>query len=184
MTKILHVLFDLKSLVSTKIAIWQIFRFFDKTFDPFNQYQIPFCLGKFDLELFLPEEYPMAPPKVRGIINLRGAAIPVLDLGLCFGDAQTLANPRTCIVMLEVHGSGGTGLVGIIVDAVSEVLEIPAEQIEPAPSLQGRLSPEFVVGIGKLSDRFVLLLDIEHMLGSDDWPALFASNINTDGLQA
>lgn len=127
---------------------------------------------------------PMAPPKVRGIINLRGAAIPVLDLRLCFGGAQTLANPRTCIVMLEVHGSGGTGLVGIIVDAVSEVLEIPAEQIEPAPSLQGRLSPEFVVGIGKLSDRFVLLLDIEYMLGSDDWPALFASNINTDGLQA
>ncbi|WP_210644134.1 MULTISPECIES: chemotaxis protein CheW [unclassified Pseudomonas] len=126
---------------------------------------------------------PMAPPKVRGITNLRGAAIPVLDLGLCFGGAQTLENPRTCIVMLEVHGSGGAGLVGIIVDAVSEVLEIPAEQIEPAPALQGRLSPAFVVGIGKLSDRFVLLLDIEHMLSSEDWSTLLPSNIDADGLR-
>lgn len=126
---------------------------------------------------------PMAPPKVRGITNLRGAAIPVLDLGLCFGGTQTLANPRTCIVMLEVHGSGGAGLVGIVVDAVSEVLEIPAEQIEPAPALQGRLSPAFVVGIGKLSDRFVLLLDIEHMLSSEDWSTLLPSKIDADGLR-
>ncbi|WP_413795334.1 MULTISPECIES: chemotaxis protein CheW [unclassified Pseudomonas] len=127
---------------------------------------------------------PMAPPKVRGITNLRGAAIPVLDLGLCFGGAQTLENPRTCIVMLEIHGSSGVGLVGIIVDAVSEVLEIPTEQIEPAPALQGRLSPEFVVGVGKLSDRFVLLLDIEHLLSRNDWSALLASSIDEGGLKA
>ncbi|NUT85197.1 purine-binding chemotaxis protein CheW [Pseudomonas corrugata] len=126
---------------------------------------------------------PMAPPTVRGITNLRGAAIPVLDLGLCFGGAPTLENPRTCIVMLEVRGSGVAGLVGIIVDAVSEVLEIPAEQIEPAPALQGRLSPAFVVGIGKLSDHFVLLLDIEHLLNSDDWTALDHSDIDAGELK-
>lgn len=125
---------------------------------------------------------PMAPPSVRGITNLRGAAIPVLDLGLCFGGSQTQESPRTCIVMLEVHGLGGAGLVGIIVDAVSEVLEIPSEQIEPAPALQGRLSPTFVIGIGKLNDRFVVLLDIEQMLSSDEWTGLLPLNIHANGL--
>ncbi|WP_053143856.1 chemotaxis protein CheW [Pseudomonas sp. P97.38] len=126
---------------------------------------------------------PMAPSKVRGITNLRGAAIPVLDLGVCFGGVRTLENPRTCIVMLEVHN--GAGLVGIIVDAVSEVLEIPSEQIEPPPTLQRRVSPEFVVGVGKLGEHFVLLLDIEHMLSSEDWSALLpASRFNADGLES
>lgn len=125
---------------------------------------------------------PLAPPSIRGITNLRGAAIPVLDLGMCFGGSQTQESPRTCIVMLEVHGGSGVGLVGIIVDAVSEVLEIPPEQIEPAPVLQGRLSPTFVQGIGKLNDRFVLLLDIEQMLATDEWAALLPMDIHENGL--
>lgn len=125
---------------------------------------------------------PMAPPSIRGVTSLRGAAIPVLDLGLCFGSGLTRQSSRTCIVMLEVRGVGGAGLVGVIVDAVSEVLEIPPEHIEPAPMLQGRLSPTFMVGIGKLNDRFVLLLDIEQMLGTDDWSALLPPDIHGQGL--
>lgn len=123
---------------------------------------------------------PMAPPKVRGITTCAERPFLCWTSG-CVSGAPRPWKTHTCIVMLEVHGSGGAGLVGIIVDAVSEVLEIPAEQIEPAPALQGRLSPAFVVGVGKLSDRFVLLLDIEHMLSSEDWSALLPSNVNADG---
>ncbi|QZI68426.1 chemotaxis protein CheW [Pseudomonas protegens] len=117
---------------------------------------------------------PLAPPCIRGVTNLRGAAIPVLDLGLRFGGSATLETPRTCIIMLEVAGATETGLVGIIVDAVSEVLEIPPQQIEPAPSLHGRLSPAFMLGIGKVNGGFVLLLDIAQILTADDLSTLAA----------
>ena len=125
---------------------------------------------------------PLAPPSIRGVTNLRGAAIPVLDLGLRFGGALTQQTPRTCIVMLETRGAGSSGLVGIIVDAVSEVLEIALDQIEPAPALNGRLSPAFVLGIGKLSGGFVLLLDIEQILNADDGSALQSPGVRAQGL--
>ncbi|NWB85215.1 MULTISPECIES: chemotaxis protein CheW [Pseudomonas] len=125
---------------------------------------------------------PLAPPSIRGVTNLRGAAIPVLDLGLRFGGGLTQQSARTCIVMLETRGADGSGLVGIIVDAVSEVLEIARDQIEPAPALNGRLSPAFILGIGKLNGGFVLLLDIEQILGADDWSALQSQSALTQGL--
>ncbi|MGY2199400.1 chemotaxis protein CheW [Pseudomonas gingeri] len=124
---------------------------------------------------------PMAPPSIRGVTNLRGAAIAVLDLGVYFGGALTQQSPRSCIVMLETRGTSA-GLLGIIVDAVSEVLEIPREQIEPAPDLNGRLNQAFVSGIGKLDGGFVLLLDIEKILAADDWLASQPQLALTQGL--
>ncbi|NWB31347.1 chemotaxis protein CheW [Pseudomonas gingeri] len=124
---------------------------------------------------------PLAPPSIRGVTNLRGAAIAVLDLGVFFGGTPTQQSPRSCIVMLETRGASA-GLMGIIVDAVSEVLEIPLDRIEPAPDLNGRLNQTFVLGIGKLDGGFVLLLDIERLLGADDGLVLQSPVALTQGL--
>jgi purine-binding chemotaxis protein CheW len=111
---------------------------------------------------------PMMPGFIRGVINLRGAVVPVIDLGARFGRAETQVTRRTCIVIVEVPNEEGRQDIGVVVDSVSEVLEIPAAEIEPAPTFGTRIRSDFIAGMGKVNGRFVILLDVGRVLSVDE----------------
>lgn len=115
---------------------------------------------------------PLLPPSIRGVINLRGAAVPVLDLGVRFRGERTVQTPRTCFVIIEVEANAQHKPVGIIVDAVSEVLEIADQDIEPSLNFGTDVRADFLLGIGKLESGFVLLLDIGRVLSLEQVDAL------------
>ncbi|MBI4693179.1 MAG: purine-binding chemotaxis protein CheW [Gammaproteobacteria bacterium] len=115
---------------------------------------------------------PMMPECVRGVINLRGRVVPVIDLSLRFGRDTTLPGRRTCIVIAEIDGEGGAQDVGVIVDAVNQVIEIPRGDIEPAPSFGAKLRGDFLAGMGKLDGQFVAILNIGNVLSVDEISAL------------
>jgi purine-binding chemotaxis protein CheW len=110
---------------------------------------------------------PMMPECIRGVINLRGAVVPVVDLAVLFWRQNSKASRRTCIVIIEGAGDGGSQDIGIVVDAVNEVLEIRDEDIEPPPALGNRLKTDFVSGMGKVNDRFVIIFDVDNTLSFD-----------------
>jgi len=107
---------------------------------------------------------PRTPDYVRGVINLRGKVIPVIDLRVKFGFDAKEDTARTCIIVVQVKHDGQTITMGIIVDEVSEVLEIAASQIEPPPAFGESVSVDFVMGMGKVGQRVVMLLDIGRVL--------------------
>jgi purine-binding chemotaxis protein CheW len=115
---------------------------------------------------------PMMPECVRGVINLRGAVVPVMDLSARFGRAPTGITKRTCIVIVEVHAEDEDQVVGVMVDAVNAVLEIPASEIEPAPSFGAKIRTDFIEGMGKVNGKFVILLNVHNVLSSDEIGAL------------
>lgn len=119
---------------------------------------------------------PLMPPYVRGVINLRGAVVPVLDLSARFGRQPTEATRRTCIVIVELVHAGRREDIGVIVDAVNEVLEIPASDIEPAPTFGMCVRSEFIRGMGKVAGKLVIILDTDHVLS--------AAEIDTIGARA
>jgi purine-binding chemotaxis protein CheW len=117
-------------------------------------------------------EIPMMPPFIRGVINLRGAVVPVIDLSCRFGNAVTEIGKRTCIVIVEVlEGTGADEFrhdLGIMVDAVSEVIEIPAGEIEPPPSFGAKIRADFIHGMGKVAGKFVIILNIIKVLSVEE----------------
>ena len=114
-------------------------------------------------------EVPMMPDLVRGVINLRGAVVPVVDLAVRFGRAPTEVARRTCIVIIEIESQPEqTQVIGVIVDAVTEVLDIPPQDIEPPPSFGARIRSDFIEGMGKVGGKFVILLDMGHALSIDE----------------
>lgn len=117
---------------------------------------------------------PMMPAFVRGVINLRGAVVPVMDLAARFARPSSPTTRRTCIVIVEIDGVDGRQDVGVIVDAVNEVIEIPASDIEPAPSFGARIRPDFIEGMGKVGGKFVVLLAANHVLSVDELAAAIA----------
>jgi purine-binding chemotaxis protein CheW len=117
-------------------------------------------------------EIPMMPKFIRGVINLRGAVVPVVDLSARFGGEQTEVGKRTCIVIVEMRAGDDTHEIGIIVDAVSEVLEIQAGEIEPPPSFGAKIRADFIAGMGKVGGRFVIILDINCVLSVNEMTLL------------
>jgi purine-binding chemotaxis protein CheW len=113
-------------------------------------------------------EIPMMPPFIRGVINLRGSVVPVIDLSARFGHAQSEVGKRSCIVIVEVSENDFRHDIGIMVDAVSEVLEIPASEIEPPPSFGARIRADFIQGMGKVAGKFVILLNIARVLSVEE----------------
>jgi len=101
-----------------------------------------------------------------------GAVVPVIDLSARFGRDQSPVTKRTCIIIVEVNGETERHDIGVIVDAVNQVLEIPASQIEPPPSFGTRIRPDFISGMGKVDDKFVILLDVDHVLSVEEMGAL------------
>ena len=113
-------------------------------------------------------EVPMMPPCVRGVINLRGAVVPVLDLLARFGRPSSETTKRTCVVIVEIEGVEDKHVVGLLVDAVNEVLDIAPSDIEPPPSFGARIRSDFLHGVGKVRGKFVLLLDVHRALSLDE----------------
>jgi len=126
-------------------------------------------------------EIPMMPAFIRGVINLRGSVVPVIDLAARFGGQQSAIGRRTCIVIVEIQDEDARHDVGVIVDAVSEVLEIPATEIEPPPSFGARIRADFIFGMGKVAGKFVILLNLEKVLSVAEIASLTGvENLVTD----
>lgn len=113
-------------------------------------------------------EIPMMPAFIRGVINLRGAVVPVIDLTARFEGRRSEIGRRTCIVIVEVREGEFTHDIGIMVDAVSEVLEIPASEIEHAPAFGARIRTDFIAGMGKVNGKFVIILNIDRVLSVEE----------------
>lgn len=111
---------------------------------------------------------PMMPEFIRGVINLRGRVVPVIDLLSRFGRKSTEITKRSCNVIIEVEADGEKADVGIVVDAVSEVLEIAASEIEPAPSFGAKIRADFISGMGKVNGKFVIILNVSKVLSVDE----------------
>jgi len=111
---------------------------------------------------------PRTLPHVRGVINLRGQVITVVDLRAKFDMQSVEKTDQTCIIVVEINQSGRKLNIGIIVDRVSEVLDIAAEKIEASPNLGGSGDADFILGMGKIGDSVKILLDIDQVLSTDD----------------
>jgi len=115
---------------------------------------------------------PLMPDFVRGIINLRGAVVPVIDLHARFGRPAANIGKKSCIIIFDASRQGERAEIGLLVDAVSEVVEIPAGQIEPVPDFGTSVRREFMRGIGKLQGRFVVLLEPDQAFNIEEMAQL------------
>jgi purine-binding chemotaxis protein CheW len=108
---------------------------------------------------------PQTPPDVKGVVNLRGQVIPVVDLRTKFGMEAAEVTEHTCIIVVEIAQAGRTFSTGIVVDRVQEVLDIAEDQIEETPHFGASVDTEFILGMGKIGDSVKILLDIDRILG-------------------
>ncbi len=111
---------------------------------------------------------PKTPDFMRGVINLRGSVVPVVDMRLKFGLTATEKCVNTCIVITEIEMNGDTTVVGALADSVQEVLDLEPEQIEPPPKIGTRLDTEFIRGMGKRDEQFVIILEIDRVFSSEE----------------
>lgn len=121
---------------------------------------------------------PDAPNFMRGIINVRGSVIPVIDLRLKFGMEKTTPKASTRIIVMEIEREeGGNLVIGSLADLVKEVIEIPPEQIEPPPDMGTRWKKDYILGVGKYNDEFIMLIDIRKVFSSSELTSLDQSGI-------
>lgn len=111
---------------------------------------------------------PRTPDYMRGVINLRGSVVPVVDLHLKFGLEETEKTVNTCIIIVEINMEGEITVLGALADSVQEVVELEPEQIEPAPKIGTKLNTEFIKGMGKRDEEFIILLDIDKVFSNDE----------------
>ena len=111
---------------------------------------------------------PQTPDFMRGVINLRGSVVPVVDMRLKFGMTKTDKTVNTCIVVVEATTEGETTVLGALADSVQEVIELGPGQIEPAPRIGTKLRTDFIMGMGKYDGRFIMILDIDKVFSSDE----------------
>lgn len=111
---------------------------------------------------------PRTPPFMRGVINLRGGVVPVIDMNVKFGMPETEKTVNTCIIIVEITVDGEQTVVGALADSVEEVLDLDPEQIEAAPRIGTRLNTEFIKGMGKHGERFIIILDIDRVFSVEE----------------
>lgn len=122
-------------------------------------------------------EVPKMPVFIRGVINLRGAVVPVIDMAARFDKPSAQITRKTCIVIIEVAHAQGTQDVGVMVDAVNEVVDIESANIEPAPSFGANIRADFIEGMGKMDGKFVIILNVNRVLSIEEVAAL-AGQVN------
>ncbi len=115
---------------------------------------------------------PQTPEFVKGVINLRGKVIPVMDLRLRFGMDGIDYNERTCIIVVEITSQAGTVMIGVVVDAVSEVMNIKGEDIEETPTFGTKLNTDYILGMAKMEGGVKILLDIDQVLSAEEVASL------------
>jgi len=111
---------------------------------------------------------PRTPEFMRGVINLRGSVVPVVDLRLKFGMTRTESSVNTCIIITEVIVDGDRTVLGALADSVQEVIDLVPGDVSPAPRIGTRINTEFIQGMGKRDDRFIILLDIDRVFSTDE----------------
>ena len=124
---------------------------------------------------------PRTPEFMRGIINLRGSVVPIVDLRIKFGMTKTEKTVRTSIIIMDVSLDGETTILGTLVDSVEEVLDLEPGQIEPAPRIGTRLRTEFIKGMGKRDGQFIIILDIDKVFSSDELALTQTAGIEAAG---
>ncbi|MBW4056585.1 MAG: purine-binding chemotaxis protein CheW [Proteobacteria bacterium] len=120
------------------------------------------------LEITTITKVPQTPDFMRGVINLRGSVVPVIDMRLKFGMSATEQTVNTCIIVVEITMDGDTTVLGALADSVQEVVEMEPESIEPAPHIGTKLNTDYIKGMGKVDSRFVMILDIDKVFSSDE----------------
>jgi len=120
---------------------------------------------------------PQTPEFMRGVINLRGNVVPVVDMRLKFGMTKTEKTVNTCIIIVEVDMDGETTVLGALADSVQEVLDLEPDQIEPPPRIGSRLRTEFIRGMGKRDEQFIIILDIDRVFTSEELGTVTASSV-------
>jgi len=111
---------------------------------------------------------PRTPEFMRGVINLRGSVVPVVDLRLKFGMSKTEKTVNTCIIITEVTVDGEKTILGTLADSVQEVMNLEHDQIEPAPKIGTKLSVEFIKGMGKQGEHFTIIIDIDKIFSAEE----------------
>jgi len=117
-------------------------------------------------------EVPMMPDVVRGVINLRGSVVPVIDLAIRFWKQPTVVGRRSCIIIVEMTETERHQVMGFVVDAVNKVTEIPRSDIEPAPAFGSKIRTDFIAGMGKIDEHFVIILNAARVLSLDELTAI------------
>lgn len=141
-----------------------------KTGELVCEYGVPITKVQEIIPMASPTKLPQVPDFVEGIINLRGKIIPIIDLKKRFGMAASEISSESRSVVVEVDGQ----TVGIIVDEVSEVLRLAKDSIEPPPSVIGGITAEYLIGVGKIEDRLLILLDMDKVFSESEKEKLFA----------
>jgi len=111
---------------------------------------------------------PQTPEYMRGVINLRGSVVPVVDMRLKFGMTGTEKTVNTCIIIVEVELDGEKVVMGAMADAVQEVLDLEPDQVEPPPRIGAKLNTDFIRGMGKHGEDFIIILDIDNVFSVDE----------------
>jgi purine-binding chemotaxis protein CheW len=127
---------------------------------------------------------PRTPEFMRGVINLRGSVVPVVDLRLKFGMSMTEKTVNTCIIIVEVAVDDETTILGALADSVQEVMDLGPDHIEPAPKIGTRLNTEFIKGMGKRDSKFTIILDIDKVFSSVDLAQVQAGQAEASTLAA
>ena len=133
-----------------------------------EEYGLPVLRVREIIKMMDITEVPQVPPHIKGVLNLRGKVIPVIDLRLKFGFAKAEGSSRTCIIVVEVALATSRVMMGIIVDHVLEVLNIVADEIEQTPEFGDRVCTDYMKGMAKVKGTVKILLDLDRVLGTDD----------------
>ncbi|UTF51178.1 chemotaxis protein CheW [Desulfomicrobium sp. ZS1] len=130
------------------------------------------------IEIVSVTRIPKTPPFMRGVINLRGHAVPVVDLRIKFDIPQVADTVNTCIIIVDVEVDGESCFMGAIVDSVREVFEMTSDQIKPPPHMGASIKTDFIKGMGEQNEQFVMIIDIEKVFSSVELQLV--ANVNLD----
>ncbi len=133
-----------------------------------TDYGLPILKVKEILQYEEPTRVPGAPPSIRGVINVRGSVVPVVDLAVKFGKRETAPSKRTCVLVVEALVKNERLILGLIADAVNEVLDLPASAVEPPPAFGAGVRLDYLTGVGKVGRAFVLLLELDRLLSASE----------------
>ena len=111
---------------------------------------------------------PRTPPAMCGVINLRGSVVPVVDMRLKFGMAKSERTVNTCIIIIEITVDGSKTVLGAMADSVKEVMNLEPDQIDPAPKIGAKLRTDFIRGMGKQGDHFIIILDTDKVFSEEE----------------
>jgi purine-binding chemotaxis protein CheW len=127
------------------------------------------------LDFTVVTKIPRTPEFMRGVINLRGSVVPVVDLRLAFGMSATEKTVNTCIIVVEVSLEGESSIMGALADSVEEVIDLDPDQIQQAPRIGASIKTDFIRGMGKRDSNFLMILDIDRVFSADQLAGLQSS---------